>query len=226
MLTTEESIVFQSLIPFWTKLKEEEQKSLLKETITRKYEKDTCLYNGSNECIGIIALKTGKIRSYLLSKEGREVTLFRLYAGEICVLSASCLLRNITFDIHVTADTDTELFIINAAYFARLMEENIYVENYIYKAAVDKFSDVMWTMEQILFMSLDQRLAIFLLDESQRTKSEKLTITHSQIATYIGSAREVVSRVLKIFEEDGIVSLSRKGITILNRTKLKKILNS
>ena len=81
----------------------------------------------------------------------------------------------------------------------------------------------MWVMQQILFMSMDKRLAIFLHDESTRLGTDNLTLTHEQIAKYMGSAREVVSRMLKYFSAEGIVQVSRGGIKIIDRQKLKRL---
>ncbi|MCC2728076.1 helix-turn-helix domain-containing protein, partial [Blautia sp. MSK22_86] len=88
------------------------------------------------------------------------------------------------------------------------LNQNIYVENYIYRETTEHFSEVMWAMGQLLFTRLDQRLAGYLEDERIRTGSPVLSTTHEQIARNLGSAREVVSRTLKSFEKDGIVALS------------------
>jgi CRP/FNR family transcriptional regulator len=98
------------------------------------------------------------------------------------------------------------------------------VENYIYKKSTDRFSEVMWAIEQILFMSFDKRLAVFLFDEAVKTKSNKIKYTHEQIAKYVGSAREVVSRMLKSFESQGILKLSRGTIEIIDKDKLRQII--
>jgi CRP/FNR family transcriptional regulator len=105
--------------------------------------------------------------------------------------------------------------------FQKLMSSNVYVENFSYRSTIDRFSDVMWTMEQILFMSFDQRLSVFLLDESVKTQSDTIKLTHAQIAKYMGSAREVVSRMLKRFEADGLVQLTRGGIVLLDKKRLR-----
>jgi CRP/FNR family transcriptional regulator len=102
--------------------------------------------------------------------------------------------------------------------------KNIYVENYMYKKAADRFSDVMWAMEQILFKSFDARLAIFLYDEMVNTKSNVIKLTHEQIAKYIGSAREVVSRMLKSFEKHDVLKLSRGTIEIIDKDKLRSLI--
>src|SRR5665647_774079 len=153
----------------------------------------------------------------MLSENGKEITLYRLFAGDMCVLSASCVLSTITFDVHVDAEEDTELLLIRATYFESLSERNPFVECWAYKLATERFSSVMWAMQQILFMSMDKRLAVFLWDELSKTNNTTLKITHEQAARYMGSAREVVTRMLKYFAEEGIVQLSRGGIKIIDK---------
>lgn len=152
-----------------------------------------------------------------MSQEGREITLFRINDNNICVLSSSCLLKNITFDVYIDCEQDTEALLINSITFSNLISENVYIENFILKNTVDKFSNVMWTIEQILFMKLDTRVAISLLDESIKLNKNDIKITHEQISKYIGSSREVVSRMLKYFENENIIQLSRGTIKIINK---------
>jgi CRP/FNR family transcriptional regulator len=102
--------------------------------------------------------------------------------------------------------------------------ENVYVENFSLKETAGRFSDVMWTVEQILFMSFDKRLAWFLLDEASRTKSDEIPLTHDQIARYIGSAREVVSRMLRYFVGEGLVEQYRGGIKIVDKKRLREMI--
>jgi CRP/FNR family transcriptional regulator len=143
--------------------------------------------------------------------------------GEWCILSASCVLSSITFDVHIDAEWDTELLIIAAPYFRRLTTNNIYVECLAYKMATDGFSEVMWAMQQMLFMSFDKRLAVFLWDESSARGSDTIKMTHEQVAKMTGSAREVVTRMLKSFANNGIVELSRGGIKIIDKEKLRHL---
>lgn len=173
--------------------------------------------------MGILILQHGEIRTYILSEEGREVTLFRLGAGEICVLSASCILKSITFDVHIEAEQDSEILVLNSAVFSRLMEDNIHAELFALRLAAEKFSEVMWAMEQILFLNLNARLAIFLLDETAKTGENTLQLTHEQIARYIGSAREVVTRMLQYFVDEGAVALTRGRVTVLDKKYLQAI---
>ncbi|WP_250278298.1 Crp/Fnr family transcriptional regulator [[Clostridium] colinum] len=224
MLKQDDFNYLEKKLSFWSKITPEEQEQILKESINKKYKKDENIYNPTKECLGIILIKKGELRSYILSEEGKEVTLYRLKEGDICVLSSSCILNNITFDVYIDCEKNTEVIIINSILFSELVNKNVYVENFILKNTVDKFSNVMWTIEQILFMKFDTRLAIFLLDESTKLGTNNIKITHQQIAKYIGSAREVVSRMLKYFEQEDIVKLSRGTIKIIDKEKLKKLI--
>ena len=211
-------------LSFWDKLNDDE-KNLVNNNITKViYNKGEMLHSPDSECLGLVLIQKGGLRVYILSEDGREVTLYRLSEGDSCVLSASCILNNITFDVVIDAETVTEVLLLNIGTFSKLNNENIYVENFSYKNTVDRFSDVMWAIEQILFMSFDKRLATFLIDEMSKTKSNDINLTHEQIAKYLGSAREVVSRMLKNFESQGILKLSRGLIQITNKEKLKELI--
>ncbi len=214
----------QSMFPFWNQLNDEDTTLLTQQVRSQAFLPGETIHSGSNDCVGVLLIKSGELRAYILSEEGKEVTLFRLVGGEVCVLSASCLLNSITFDLFIEAVHATELCLIDSQTFSRVMEHNIYVENFALRSVTERFSDVMWAMEQILFMSFDRRLAIFLLDETAKTGVDNLTMTHEQIARYVGSAREVVSRMLKYFAKEGIVAVHRGGVEILDKQKLRKLL--
>ncbi len=210
-------------LTFWDKISEEEKDAILKNTVTASYKQGEQVHSAEQECIGVLLIKKGELRTYILSEEGKEITLFRQTEGDVCILTASCVLSSINFDVHVDAEKESEVLVINAPTFSRLCRENVYVENFSLRLATERFSDVMWAMEQILFMSFDRRLAIFLIDETTKTGTDTLTLTHEQIAKYMGSAREVVSRMLKYFAKEGIVELSRGCIKIIDRKKLKEL---
>ena len=150
-------------LPFWSSLTEQEQETLRRSAFVRHYEKGAFIHSSDTECLGMLFVLSGEIRAYLLSEEGREVTLFRLYPGELCVLSASCVISQITFDTQMTAGMDTEVLIIPANIIAAIKEKNLYVRCFLYELATKRFSDVMWAMQQIMFKGLDRRLAEFLL---------------------------------------------------------------
>ncbi|MCH1981599.1 Crp/Fnr family transcriptional regulator [Ruminococcus sp. OA3] len=225
MLTSVQSeFLLKEYFPVWDSLTREEQLNIINNSALKEYGKGELLHQGDMDCVGLFIINTGKIRTYLLSDDGKEVTLYRLGHGDTCILSASCALATITFDVYIEAEEKTQVLLISSSFFSSLMEKNIYVECFSYKLATERFSDVMWAMQQILFMNLDQRLAIFLWDELSRSEGNVIHITHEQIARYIGSAREVVSRMLKYFVADGIVELSRGGIRIVDKKRLRKLI--
>ncbi len=224
MPNSEVTSLLERYFPAWEHLSADERAALLSNTMEATYKKGTCVHGAERECIGVLLIKSGTLRTYLLSEEGREITLFRLGSGDLCILSASCVMEAITFDVQVDAEEDTETLLINARFFSRLMESNIHAECAAYRIAVDRFSDVMWAMQQILFMSMDKRLAVFLSDELINSGGGTIMLTHEQIARYIGSAREVVTRMLKYFASEGIVELSRGGIKVIDKNKLKSLI--
>lgn len=224
MLKDEDIKYIAKAFPFWNELKKDDKKFVLDHIFPVHYEKGNSIHSGSMDCIGVLLIRKGDLRVYILSDEGKEVTLYRLSDGDICILSASCILKNITFDVYIDAESDCDLLVIESKFYQQLCSNNIYAENFTQKIVIDRFSDVMWAMEQILFMSFDKRLAIFLSDEAARTGTDVIELTHEQIAKYIGSAREVVSRMLKYFQEEGIVELSRGGVKIIDKKKLKTLI--
>ena len=209
--------------PFWNDLHESDKEFLSESSYEVHYKKGANIHDGQ-ECTGLLMVKKGCLRVYLLSDEGKEITLYRLDAGEVCMLSASCVLHSITFDVFIDAEEDTECVLVAGCAFSQLAERNPYVKIYMLDAVNNRFSEVMWVMQQILFMSFDRRLAIFLLDESAKLGSDTIKLTHEQIAKYMCSAREVVTRMLKYFVSEGIVSSSRQeGIKILDKKRLRAI---
>jgi CRP/FNR family transcriptional regulator len=211
-------------LSFWDHLNPNQKTMLLENTMPVSYKRAENIHRGENDCVGVLLIKSGELRTYILSEDGRDITLYRLGSDEICILSASCILENITFDVHIDAEADCEVLLLKSSIFSQICNENIYAENFSYKSMIDRFSDVMWAMQQILFMSFDKRLTIFLLDEVARTGSNTINMTHEQIAKYIGSAREVVSRMLKYFENEGYVNLSRGKIEVIDKVQLKEII--
>lgn len=213
---------YSDVFPFWTEISEREKEFICNHSTDIVYKKGTTIHD-STECSGVIFVQSGCLRVYMMSDEGKDITLYRLYKGDMCMLSASCVLSSITFDVLIDAEEDSECYVINGPAFMKISNDNPKVKIFSLETAVSRFSDVMWVMQQILFMSMDKRLAIFLLDESSRTGSDFIALTHEQIARYIGSAREVVSRMLKYFVNEDIVKSSRKGITIIDKQRLRAL---
>lgn len=214
--------VYNQYFPFWNDLTDADKETFGRSTVSVKYEKGTTIHDGS-ECTGVILIKSGTLRLYMLSEDGKEITLYRLYPGEVCMLSASCAIESITFDVLVDAEEDSECYVVGGCAFASAAERIQSVKIFALETTVSRFSDVMWAMQQILFMSMDKRLAIFLLDEASKSGSDTIKMTHEQIAKYMGSAREVVSRMLKYFASEGMVEVIRGGVKILNKQKLRAL---
>ena len=210
-------------LPFWKLLTDSEKELVQQNAVIRLYKKGTRMYSSERECLGMLFVMQGEMRTYLLSEEGREVTLFRIYPNDLCVLSASCVISQISFDTQMSAQKDTEALMIPPNIMLLLKEKNLSVRCFLYELATKRFSDVMWAMQQILFKRLDQRLALFLMQESQRLGTDTIHMTHEQIARQISSAREAVARMLKQFSEDGLVELKRGAIRLLDQKGLKAL---
>ena len=213
--------IFEENFPFWKNLSPADRSYLLSSSKEISYNKGTNIHDG-NECTGVIFVKSGCLRLYMLSDSGKDITLYRLFPGDMCMLSASCVIKSITFDVFVDAEQDSRCVLIAGNAFAKVSDRVPEMKIFALETAVSRFSDVMWVMQQILFMSFDRRLAIFLLDEIAKSGSDTVKLTHEQIARYMGSAREVVSRMLKYFSSEGIIETSRSGgIKILDKKRLQ-----
>ena len=212
-------------LPYWDKLTAEERDFVRSRSAIRQYKRGQNMHSQDSACLGMILVLEGEARAYILSEEGREITLFRLHAGEPCVLSASCVISRLTFDTHIVAETGCTVLVIGPDAFSSLTDRNIYVRCVMYELATEHFSAVMASMQQILFMRYDRRLAMFLLEEHERTNSREIRMTHERIAQNTSSAREVVARTLKRFSTQGFVELRRGSIMLKDIGGLKKIVS-
>ena len=142
---------------------------------------------------------------------------------DICLFSASCVMPNMQFDIFIEAEKDTEVWIVPACLYQNLMDESIVIANYSRNLITNHFSDLMWLMEQIMWRSFDKRLASFLLEEAAVEGTDELKITHERIANHMGTAREVVTRMLRYFQSEGMVKLTRGTVVLTDKKKLQKL---
>ena len=214
-------VLFKDTFPFWDGMADADKETFVRSSAFFKFNKGVNIHDG-NECTGVIIIKSGVLRLYMMSEEGKEITLYRLFPGEMCIFSASCVLDAVTFDVYVDAEEDSECIVVGGCAYEDLAGRMPEAKIFALETAVSRFSDIMWVMQQILFMSMDRRLAVFLLDEISKTKNDIVKLTHEQIAKYMGSAREVVSRMLKYFSSEGLISFSRsEGIKILDKKRLR-----
>ena len=206
--------------PVWDKLSTEQQNRLTGSAIRCRAKKGGIIHGGTEECLGLLLICSGQLRAYIYSEEGREITLYRLFERDICLLSASCMMNGIQFPFSVEAEKETDFWLIPPDIYRRTMEESVSLSNYTNQIMAERFSEVMWLMEQIMWKSFDRRLAEFLLEESALEENSTLVITHEKIANHMGTAREVVTRMLKYFQNEGLVTLSRGKIVITDLIKL------
>ena len=214
---------FEQYFPVWNQLNMTQKSRMLDSLVERQIKKGTMVHNGSMDCTGLLLVKHGQLRAYILSDEGREITLYRLFDRDMCLFSASCIMRSILFDVAIEAEKDTGLWIIPAEVYQNIMKESAPVANYTNELMASRFSDVMWLMEQAMWKSFDKRLAAFLLEESALEGSTTLKLTHEAIANHLGTAREVVTRMLRHFQSEGMVKLARGTVEIADEEKLRRI---
>lgn len=209
--------------PIWDELTPAEQRILSASADLRKAPKGTLLHNGSADCVGLFVIRSGQLRAFILSDEGREMTLYRLFPRDVCLFSASCIMQDIQFDITIEAEKDSELWVIPVDVYKELINSSIVIANYTNQLMASRFSEVMWLIEQVMWKSFDKRLAAFLLEESMLDGSDTLKITHEKIAAHMGTAREVVTRMLRYFQSEGMVALTRGTIRVTDRPRLQKL---
>ncbi|MCD7722676.1 MAG: Crp/Fnr family transcriptional regulator [Clostridiales bacterium] len=209
--------------PMWDRLSAAEQNTLLAASDKRFYKKGQIVHSGLKDCTGLFLVRSGQLRAYIISDEGREITIYRLLSRDICLLSASCIMQSIQFDITIEAEKDTEAWLIAAEAYKSVMQESAPLANYTNEIMASRFSEVMWLMEQIMWNSFDCRLASFLLEESALEGGTTLKITHEIIANHLGTAREVVTRMLRYFQNEGMVKLSRGTVELADINALQKL---
>ena len=213
----------QTLFPIWNKLTDLQKEKLEQSAVRRTVKKGTLLHNGDTDCQGLLLVEEGQLRAYILSEEGREVTIYRLFAMDLCLFSASCLMNSIQFDITIETEKDTSLWMIPPDVYKEVMEESAAAANFTNEVMASRFSEVMWLMEQVLWKSFDKRLAAFLTEESILEGTGELKITHEKIAAHLGTAREVVTRMLKYFQTEGLVRLSRGTVEVIDPEGLRRL---
>lgn len=211
---------FADYFPIWDKLTAAQQQKISESITSRKVPKGTVIHNGNLDCVGLLLIQTGQLRAYILSDEGREITIYRLFDMDLCLLSASCIMNSIQFEVVVEAEKDTELWIIPPHIYKQIMEESAPVANYTNEIMAARFSEVMWLMEQIMWKSQDKRVAAFLLEESAIENTNRLQITHETIANHLGTHREVITRMLRYLQSEKLIKLSRGVVEITNPSGL------
>ena len=169
-------------------------------------------------CQGFPLLLEGCIKVIKLATNGRELMLYRVAPGTSCIISSSCLLGHTAYTAHGIAEVPVQMLVLPATRFESLMATNASFRDFVFHLLADRMVELMQLIEAVAFQRLDQRLAKLLLG-----KSEPIQITHQTLADELGSVREIVSRMLKAFSEQGLVVLGREQISVSDRAGLQQI---
>lgn len=212
-----------AFFPMWDKLTPAEQETLRASAFEKRIPAGTVIHGGNMDCMGLLLVRSGQLRAHIVSEEGREITVYRLFERDLCLFSASCIMKSIQFVITIAAEKDTDVWVIPAPVYKEVMETSAPLSNYTGEIMGTRFTEVMWLIEQVMWKSFDRRLAAFLLEESAIEGTEVLKITHERIAAHLGSAREVVTRMLKYFQTEGLVRLTRGSIELADVPRLMRM---
>ncbi len=214
---------FTEFFPVWNQLNDSQRAAISDAAFERKFPKGALLHKGGSECTGLILVRLGQIRAYTTSPEGKEITLYRLFERDLCLLSASCMMNGLQFSITLAAEKDSEVTVIPAEVYKKIMKDSAPLANFTNEVIASRFTDTMWLVEQIMWKSFDRRLAAFLTEEANIEGDTTLKLTHETIGNHLGSPREVVTRMLKYFADEGLVRLSRGTVEILNLQGLEEL---
>ena len=209
--------------PVFSKLTPQQQQMVLDYTAVRTVSAGTVVHNGAVECTGFLLVRTDQLRAYTISEEGREVTVYRLFDHDCCLFSAACIMSSLQFEVIIETEKDSEIFIIPPSVYQKLMNESLPVSKFTNDLMASRFSDIMWLMDQIRWKSFDKRLAAFIVEESGIEGTNVLKVTHEKIANHMGTAREVVTRMLRYFQGEGLVKLTRGAIEITDIAGLEAL---
>ena len=208
-------------LPFFKDLSEEEKIMIYNASHVKEYKLGELIYSKDKSCSGIVLVVKGQIRSFMSSSSGKEITLFKLFQNDLCILSSSCVYQNLSYDINLQVEENSSLIIIDGNFFKEVLNKNLSVHKFMLEITQSKLSEIMWVLEQVVFFSLEYRLSDYLINQYYLKNSLQIYITHEDIANDLGSSREVISRMLKRFEKDNLIQMSRGYIKIINIQKLK-----
>lgn len=185
------------------------------------FERDTALFHEGSSCAAFMWLLEGTVRVFKTSQEGREVTVYRVSPGELCLLTLNSLLRNERYPASARSETPAKGLMMTTEEFQALMARSPGFRDYVLQALVERLADVMSLMSDITFERIHLRAACFLGQQFERSGGMPLEITHAQIASELGTTREVISRILKQFERQKCISLHRGQIHLVSQNSLK-----
>jgi CRP/FNR family transcriptional regulator len=178
-----------------------------------------------DSCGHFAFLLSGRMRVFKLAESGQEITLYHVSAGEACPLNVSCILSDRPVPAMARVEEDVEALVLPARSFRKWVTEFASLQTFVFRMFSERLAEVMSLVEEVAFRKMDQRLARYLDEIFQREggAAPAVEVTHAQIASELGTAREVVSRLLKEFERLGAIELSRGRISLLDRPLLRTV---
>jgi len=179
------------------------------------------IFRAGDACQSFLLVLSGIVRVQMTSENGREITLYRVDAGETCILTTACLLGHDPYGAQGITETQVRAVAIPASVFHQLLATSQVLRDFVFKSYATRLANLMVLIEEVAFGRLDIRLARFLLDKADADGT--LALTHQQLAVELGSAREVISRQLKEYERRGLVRLHRGHLTVLESAQLNRL---
>lgn len=206
----------QKLIPFYSELTSSQAELLLQTAQVKTFDAGNVLMAENSSCQGFIIVKKGEISVNMTSEDGREAELFRLCDGDFCIFTASCLFLPKSFHVQMTAEKESRVFIIPSITVEKLRNQNIQVELFAYKTMTARFANVMAATEEMLFVPVEKRLAKYL-----SAAQSPIKITQEELARKLGTAREVISRLLSSLRKEGVIETRRGEIRVVDVKNLE-----
>lgn len=213
----------EQALPCFNQLTERQKLQIQHYTLGHDYKKGDVILNPLKRYAGLKIIKSGQIKLSMVTRNGGELMLYRLDAGELCVLSVLSLLNQFEWDICVEAEQDSVILTIPEQVYLSIVEENPSVKEFHQNLLIQRLSEVVRVTSQAAVSTAEERLARFLSDYQRYNNSMEIHMTHQEMAKDIGTVREVVTRILKKFQEKGYVKLERGRVTILDLKQLESI---
>jgi CRP/FNR family transcriptional regulator len=206
--------------PFFSTLPAQTRSQILGRSVSKTLAHKEVLARDGGECPFLPFVLTGTLRIYKGSEAGREITLYRIERGESCILSATCILNGGSFPAIAEAEGETEVLLVPAKLLTEHVDSNPDWRRFLFGLYAKRLDEVLSLVDEVAFHHMDARLAAYLLRNASG-RPASVGRTHVQIADELGTSREVVTRILRDFEGDGMITTSRGSIQILHPENLK-----
>lgn len=220
MPTDQELTFLRSALPFWDCLSEEDREMLVRNIQILTVSAGELVYNAGDKCLGVLFLREGRLRVYLAGADGREITLYFIGLNDMTMLASSCILNTPALPVTVEAEEDAQLYVIPPQVYTHLLTSCPDAERYLTQALNHSFRLTLKAVESVVFLTLEQRMALLLLQQRSFEQSPRLHLTQEKLSRQLGTAREVVSRQLRRFADSGCLRTFRGGIELLDEEAL------